>query len=148
MHVLPIPQILHAECELIIERCAGLTPDSKLNMYSSTIYPKPVSVGFRAYFRLREHHRVTVETVLKSHMPTHKDVLADVEGFRWSHCVLNCESKPIEVTVEECEFVLPSWHWFVLNSQTPHSAICEPPHSILGVDGGYQYTEYCELLGV
>lgn len=146
-----IPTELLSECDSILNWCAVNTPHLKFNMYHTVPYLGVLSDTFNSYYCALPNQalKVTVETVTRAVLPTHKDVYNDVgDRQRLSHCVLNCESKPIDITVGGVLLVLQPLHWFLLNSQTPHGAVCEPPHSVICVDSFRSYSDYAELLGL
>lgn len=142
-----IPAELLSECDSITAWCKQNASHLKLNMYHTVHYNCTLSDAFCSYYAAHMGVKVTVETVTRTVLPTHRDVFNDIgDRMRLSHCVLNCESKPITVNVGDVELELLPHHWFLLNSQTPHGAVCEPPHSLICVDTYRSYTDYCDAL--
>lgn len=152
--VTPIPTQLLTECAHILEHY--VPPRVKLNTYNSVVYTQSLTSEFISYFHLPSINSVVcIETVTVTHLPTHRDVynppgsrMPGQSIQRASHCVLNCEPRDILLTVGGVHIVLPSQHWYLLNSQTPHSAVCEPPHRLITVDAQLSYTEYSSLFGL
>jgi len=142
-----IPSHLQAECQSILAWCELNSPHLRLNMYHTVHYNSTLTDAFCSYYAVQSDVKVTVETVTRAVLPTHRDVFNDVgDRMRLSHCVLNCESKPITVSVDGVELVLLPHHWFLLNSQTRHGAVCEPPHRLICVDTYRTYPDYCGAL--
>ena len=154
--VSPIPTELLSECSHILH-CA-VKPRVVLNTYNSTVYmgsnhkesDQMLSSQFMQYWHLSYGAcTVCVETVEVTDLPTHRDVYNTPDSRqRQSHCVLNCQGRSILLTVGGVDVLLPHNHWYLLHSQTPHSAVCEPPHRLITVDAHFSYTEYSQLLGL
>ena len=154
--VTPIPTELLSECVGILN--TAVQPRVVLNTYNSTVYmgsshtqtDNMLTSEFMQYWHLRYGAcTVCIETVTVPQLPTHRDVF-NTPGSRQrhSHCVLNCWGRSIQLTVGGVDVLLPSNHWYLLHSQTPHSAVCEPPHSLITVDAHLEYSEYSQLLGL
>ena len=145
--ITPIPQHLLSECADIM--AAPHTPRLVLNTYHTIAYTDALSSEFMEYFCLdsRIGHTVCCETVTVNTLPTHRDVFNQIgQRQRQCHAVLNCEPRSITLTVGGEDILLLSNHWYLLHSQTPHGAVCEPPHSVITVDAWCDYDAYRLLL--
>lgn len=146
--VLPIPSHLLTECaRMLIETHQ---PRLKLNTYHTvSLNLDLIHSDFREYFCLYADHTVCCETVTVPVLPTHRDVFNQIgQRQRQCHCVLNCDPRSIQLIVGGVHILLPSNHWYLLHSQTRHSAVCEPPHSLITVDAHLGYSQYAALLGL